>query len=64
MDAEVLLLLLLVVILVEYSLRLRKSVDQRAEAKFQKMKEEYLKSLAEKEQPEKGGEESDPEKKG
>jgi len=38
-------LLLLVVILVEYSLRLRRSVDQKAEAKFQMMKEEYLKSL-------------------
>jgi hypothetical protein len=63
MDAEVLLLLLLVVILVEYSLRLRKSVDQRAEAKFQKMKEEYLKSLAEKKQQGKGGEEAEPEKK-
>jgi len=55
MDAEVLLLLLLVVILVEYSLRLRKSVDRRAEAKFQKMKEEYLKSLAENGAEAKGG---------
>jgi hypothetical protein len=55
MDAETLLLLLLVVILVEYSLRLRRSVDQKAEVKFQRMKEEYLKSLGAKceEPPEK-----------
>ncbi len=63
MDAETLLLLLLVVILVEYSLRLRKSVDQKAEAKFQRMKEEYMKSLAEKDaRSEKSGDEVEPEK--
>lgn len=63
MDAETLLLLLLVVILVEYTLRLRKSVDQKAEAKFQRMKEEYLKSLAPKDEAPPEKEEGDVEPK-
>jgi hypothetical protein len=42
MEIETLLLIVFVIILVEYTLRLKKSIERRAEEKFQKMKAEYL----------------------
>jgi hypothetical protein len=45
MEIETLLLIVLVIILLEYTLRLRKSVDRKADEKFQKMKAEYLEAL-------------------
>jgi hypothetical protein len=45
MEIETLLLIVLVIILVEYTLRLRKSVDRKADEKFQKMKTEYLEAM-------------------
>ena len=45
MEIETLLLIVLVIILVEYTLRLRKSVDRKADEKFQKMKIEYLEAM-------------------
>lgn len=42
MELETLLLILFVIILVEYNLRLKKSIERRADEKFQKMKIEYL----------------------
>ena len=45
MEIETLLLFVFVIILVEYTLRLRKSVDRKADEKFQKMKIEYLEAM-------------------
>jgi len=45
MEIETLLLIVFIIILVEYTLRLRKSVDRKADEKFQKMKTEYLEAM-------------------
>ena len=42
MTIDTLLLIILIFILIEYNLRLRKNIDKRAEEKFEKMKEEFF----------------------
>lgn len=48
MEPETLLLLALVVILIEYVLRLKGKVNKEAEEKFEKWKKEYLSEIEKK----------------
>jgi predicted Holliday junction resolvase-like endonuclease len=48
MELETLLLLALVVILIEYVLRLKGKINKEAEDKFEKWKKEYLSELEKK----------------
>lgn len=45
MTIDTLLLIILIIILIEYNLRLRKNIDRRAEEKFEKMKEEFFNKI-------------------
>ena len=45
MTIDTLLLIILIFILIEYNLRLRKNIDKRAEEKFEKMKEEFFSKI-------------------